>query len=85
VVDLCRAAGAEPLLGPTVPSVEDALVVIAGSRSWTLLGERTQAPGVATLEIEDELVPLRVLLAHRAEPAPAVAQLLACVPESPPC
>jgi DNA-binding transcriptional LysR family regulator len=83
--ELCRRAGVTPAAGPTVPSVEDAFVVISGSRAWTLLGERNQAPGVAALELEDPLEPLRVLLAHRADPQPAVARLLACVPESPPC
>jgi DNA-binding transcriptional LysR family regulator len=85
VVALCREAGFEARPGPTVQSVEDALVVISGSRAWTLLGERNAADGVVALELEDPLEPLRVLLAHRIDPTPAVARLLACVPESPPC
>jgi DNA-binding transcriptional LysR family regulator len=86
LADVCRAAGVEPLPGPSVRNLEDALVVIAASRAWTLLGEQTAGgPGVVGLELADELDPLRLWLAHRADPAPAVARLLACVPESPPC
>jgi DNA-binding transcriptional LysR family regulator len=85
LVQLCRAAGFAPAPGPSVRSVEDALVVISGSRAWTLLGEQSLTPGAVSLEVEDLLEPLRLLLAHRADPPPAVAQLLACVPESPAC
>jgi DNA-binding transcriptional LysR family regulator len=81
LVAVCRAAGFEPTLGPTLDSLEDALVEIARSRSWMLLRApnvtEARRVGVVELPVADDLPPARLWLAHRADPAPATRALIA--------
>ncbi|HZO79530.1 MAG TPA: LysR family transcriptional regulator [Solirubrobacteraceae bacterium] len=81
LVDLCRAAGFEPTLGPTLATLEDALIEIGRSSAWTFLraanARDVARVGVVELEVCDELPPARLWLAHRSEPAPAVRALAA--------
>lgn len=78
---VCRSAGFEPTIGPTLASLEDALIEIARSSGWTLLraaNARSVGPfGVVELAVRDELPPARLWLAHRTQVAPATRSLIA--------
>jgi DNA-binding transcriptional LysR family regulator len=81
--ELDEALGGRLARGPVVPSVLDALDLVAASDGWTLLTEPT-APGdgegtvVRPLDSDAQLTPVRVWLVVRpGEPAPALAELLA--------
>lgn len=81
LVALCRDAGFQPALGPTLATLEDALIEIARSRAWTFLraaNARNAGPvGVVELAVSDDLAPARLWLAHRSDPAPATRALAA--------
>lgn len=78
---LCHGAGFEPTLGPTLATLEDALIEIARSRAWTFLRAANARDagrvGIVELTIDDELAPARLWLAHRADPPPATRALAA--------
>jgi DNA-binding transcriptional LysR family regulator len=78
---LLRGAGVEPVLGEPLPTLDDALVEIARSRSWTFL-RAPNVPGAARLGVveiplEDDLPPGRIWLAHRSSAPPATRSLAA--------
>jgi DNA-binding transcriptional LysR family regulator len=78
---LCREAGFEPVIGPTLESLEDALIEISRSTSWTFLraanARDASRVGVVALRIVDPLPPARLWLAHQAAPSPATRALVA--------
>ncbi|HEX3833086.1 MAG TPA: LysR family transcriptional regulator [Solirubrobacteraceae bacterium] len=78
---LCRGAGFEPRIGPTLESLEDALIEIARSTSWTFLRAANARDagrvGVAALRVADPLPPARLWLAHQTSPPPATRALAA--------
>jgi len=81
LTELCRGAGFEPTLGPTLESLEDALIEIARSTSWTFLRPANARDagrvGVAELRITDSLAPARLWIAHRTDPPPATRTFVA--------
>jgi DNA-binding transcriptional LysR family regulator len=81
LVAVCRAAGFEPVLGPALDTLDDALIEIARSTAWTLLrapnAREARRVGVVELEISDDLPPARLWLAHRSSPPPATRSLVA--------
>jgi hypothetical protein len=81
LVDLCRGAGFEPTLGPTLATLEDALIEVARSSAWTFLraanARDVARVGVVELDICDDLPPARLWLAHRSDPASAIRALAA--------
>ena len=81
LVALCRGAGFEPTLGPTLATLDDALIEIARSSAWTFLRAANTRDvarvGIVELDIRDELPPARLWLAHRSDPAPAIRALAA--------
>jgi DNA-binding transcriptional LysR family regulator len=73
----CRAAGVEPAPGPVLASAEEVLAAIATSQAWTLsaAGSGGQS-GLVELELDDDIEPFRIWLAHRTEPRPATRRLI---------
>jgi DNA-binding transcriptional LysR family regulator len=72
---ICRSAGAEPAPGPALASAEEALAAIATSQAWTITAAGYGGAGTVELELDDEVEPLRIWLAHRRDPRPAVRNL----------
>lgn len=81
LIALCRGTGFEPTMGPTLASLEDALIEIARSSGWTLLraanARDVDRLGVVELALSEELPPARLWLAHRTHLAPATRSLVA--------
>lgn len=81
LVTLCRGAGLEPTVGPTLATLEDALIEIERSSGWTLLRAANTRDlgrvGVVELALSDELGPAQLWLAHRVHVAPATRTLVA--------
>jgi DNA-binding transcriptional LysR family regulator len=74
---VCRTAGVEPAPGPVLASAEEALAAIATSQAWTLTAAgEGRSPGTLELELDDEVEPFRIWLAHRTEPPPATRRLI---------
>jgi DNA-binding transcriptional LysR family regulator len=74
--EVAAMCGFEPLPGPVLASSEEVMAAIATSQAWTLTAVGAGGPGTAELDLEGEVEPLRMYLAHRTRSRPAVQSLL---------
>ena len=72
---ICRAAGVEPVFGAILANGEEALAAISMSQAWTIAADGNSGPGTVQLDLVDEVEPLAIWLAHRAQPRRAVQHL----------
>jgi hypothetical protein len=55
------------------------MAAIATSQAWTLTAVGASGPGTAELDLREEIEPVHMYLAYRAQPRPAMQKLVSLV------